>query len=322
MIAMGTLSFGNRLANAIVSYVIYLGQMFWPAHLAIVYPFPQGGWSIAETSLALLILVMISVICFVWRNRFPFLLVGWLWFLGVLVPMIGIVQVGLQSRADRYTYLAQIGLYLLVTWAALELFSKWRIGRAVLIAGAVLVVGGLMADSYAQTSAWRDSQTVWTHALANTPNNAIAHNGLGDALMMKGQVDEAIAEFRQAIDLCSDCWEIYFNLGHALAKKRDWAGAIAAYTASMQAWPKPNPRNHNDLGICLAQAGKSDEAAAQFREALRIAPEFPDAHRNLAVVLLQLGQRDEALLHFREVLRLNPDDSAVKAQLRQLEAEH
>jgi tetratricopeptide (TPR) repeat protein len=321
MIGAGLLSFTDRLTNAIVSYVIYLGQMIWPTHLAIVYPFPPGGWSIAQTILALLILGVISVLCFAWRQRFPFLLVGWLWFLGVLVPMIGLVQVGLQSRADRYTYLPQIGLYLALTWLGVELISQWRGGRVVLVAGAVLVIAGLTVDSYAQTSTWRDSETVWTQALASTPNNAIAHNGLGDALMMKGHTDEAITEFHKAIDLCPDCWEIYFNLGHALAKKSDWTDAIAAYTASMQAWIKPNPRNHNDLGICLAQVGKKDEAAVQFREALRIDPNFADAHRNLAVILLQLDQRDEAIVHFREALRLNPNDAAVKAQLQNLGVE-
>src|SRR5204863_2540685 len=132
-------------------------QMIWPAGLAVVYPFPQGGWSIIQTILALLVLLIISVVFFLWRGKFPFLLIGWLWFLGVLVPMIGIVQVGLQARADRYTYLAQIGLYLLVTWGALELFTKWHGGRKVLIAVAVLIITGLTADSYIQTSYWRNS---------------------------------------------------------------------------------------------------------------------------------------------------------------------
>jgi Flp pilus assembly protein TadD len=315
------LAFGDRLANAVVSYVAYIGQMIWPAGLAVVYPFPLGGWNVLQTMLALLVLLIISLVCFLWRTTFPFLLVGWLWFLGVLVPMIGIIQVGLQARADRYTYLAQIGLYLAVTWGTMEMFSRWRGGRIVLIAIALLIVTGLMADSYSQTSAWRNSEALWNQALANTSNNYIAHNGVGDALMLKGQLDDAVTHFRKALEICVDCWEVHFNLGHVLAKKGDWLNAITSYRAALQAWPTPNAHNHNDLGICLAKVGKVDEAIDQFREALRIDGDFPDAHRNLAILLLQVGQREEAVIHLREVLRLQPDDAKIKAQLHQLEVE-
>src|SRR5213078_2124197 len=154
------LNFGGRVANAMVSYVAYLGQMIWPVGFSVVYPYHVGGLIIAQALLASLVLLIISVVFFIGRWKYPFLLVGWLWFLGVLVPMIGIVQVGSQARADRYTYLAQIGLYLLVTWGALELSSKWRGGREVLIAVAGLIVTGLMADSYLQTPSWRNGETL------------------------------------------------------------------------------------------------------------------------------------------------------------------
>ena len=179
-----------------------------------------------------------------------------------------------------------------------------------------------MADSYSQTSSWRNSETLWNQALANTSNNYIAHNGVGDALMLKGQLDDAVAHFRKALEICVDCWEVHFNLGHVLAKKGDWLNAITSYRAALQAWPTPNAHNHNDLGICLAKVGKTDEAVEQFRKALRIDRDFPDAHRNLAVLQLQLGQREEAVIHLREVLRLQPDDAKVKAQLHQLEVEN
>src|SRR5204863_9599741 len=169
------------------------------------YPYAASGLNIAQALIASLALLIVSVAFFVWRAKYPFLLVGWLWFLGVLVPMIGIVQVGMQARADRYTYLAQIGLYLLVAWGAMEMLSKWRGGRAALIAMAVLVVTGLTADSYSQTSSWRDSETLWNQALANTSNNYIAYNGVGDALMVKGQLDDAVASFRKALEICVNC---------------------------------------------------------------------------------------------------------------------
>src|SRR5439155_21325777 len=188
VMTIGQLNFGNRVGNAMVSYVAYLGQMIWPVDFSVVYSYRVGGLIIAQTLLASIVLLIISVVSFIWRGKYPFLLVGWLWFLGVLVPMIGIVQVGSQARADRYTYLAQIGLYLLVTWGALELFTKWRGGREVLIAVAVLMVTALTADSYVQTSFWRNSETLWNQALAHTSENHIAQNNLGNALMKKGQL--------------------------------------------------------------------------------------------------------------------------------------
>ena len=256
VITIRQLTFGDRVGNAVVSYVAYLGQMIWPAGLAVVYPYPEGGLNIAQALLASLVLLIISVVFFIWRGKYPFLLIGWLWFLGMLVPMIGIVQVGAQARADRYTYLAQIGLYLLVTWGAMELFAKWRRGREVLIAIALLIVTGLMADSYFQTSSWRNSETLWNQALANTSNNHIAQNNLGNALMKKGRLDEAVVHFRKALEIYADYPEANNNLGYALASKGNWADAIASYRAAMRA--RPNyPKAHNNLAISLAKGGEN-----------------------------------------------------------------
>jgi len=316
------LNFGDRVGNAMVSYVAYLGQMIWPAGLAVFYPYPEGGLTITQPILAFLVLLIISVAFFIGRAKYPFLWIGWLWFLGMLVPMIGIVQVGAQAREDRYTYLAQIGLYLLATWGAMELFARWRRGRDVLIAIALLIVTGLMAGSYFQTSFWRDSERLWNQTLANTSNNYIAHNDLGKAVMLKGRLDEAVVHFRKALEICVNCPDVHNNLGHVLARKGDWLEAITSYRAAIRTWPKPNAHNNNNLGISLAKVGKTDEAIEQFREALRIDGDYREAHCNLALLLLQLGRRDEAVLHLREALRLKPDDAEVKAQLHQLGIEN
>ena len=313
------LTFGDRVGNAVVSYGLYLGQMFLPTGLAVFYPL--GSLTIAQAVVAFLVLLIISVVFFVWRGQYPFLLIGWLWFLGMLVPMIGIVQVGQQARADRYTYLAQIGLYLLLTWGALELFSKSDGGRKVLLALALLIVTGLTADSYVQTSSWRNSETLWNHALANTSNNYVAYNCLGDALLKKGQLDEAVVNFRKALEIYGDCPEAHANLGNAFVGKGKMTDAIASYREAIRV--RPNYLSaHTNLGICLAKIGETDEALAEFREVLRIDRDFRDAHRNLAVVLWGLGRRDEAVAHLREVLRLKPDDAEVKAQLRKLGVEN
>lgn len=318
VIAIGQLALGGRVSNAMVTYVTYLGQMFWPAGLSVLYPYAAGGVvNIASAVLAYLVLLIISVVFFLWRGKYPFLLVGWFWFLGVLVPMIGIVQVGGQARADRYSYLSQIGLYLLVTWGALELFSKWRGGRALLIVLVVLIVTGLTADSYIETSSWRNSEALWNKALANTAHNHIAQSNLGDALLKKGQLDDAVSHFRKALEIDPAYPEANNNLGYALASKGKWADAITSYRVALRVRPNYS-KAHNNLAISLAQMGKRDEALAEFREALRIDPDYAHAHSNLAIVLLQLGRRDEAVVHLREALRLKPDDEELKAQLRQL----
>ena len=308
----------GRFANAAVSYIAYLSQMFWPAHLAVYYPFPENTLTIVQGLLASLLLLTISMVFFLWRGKFPFLLVGWLWFLGVLVPMIGIIQVGTQAHADRYTYLAQIGLSVLLTWGAIELLSQWRGGREVLIAMGVLIITALTADSCLQTSYWRNSETLWNQALANTSRNYNAHNGIGDVLMKKGQLDDAIAHFRKGLEITTDVAELHHNLGNALLEKRNWTEAIASYRAALQIDPSVL-NTHNNLGISLAEMGKTDEALAEFREALRIDKNSGDAHRNLVILLLRLGRRDEAIVHLKDALRLNPDDPQLNAQLRELE---
>jgi protein O-mannosyl-transferase len=316
--AVGQLTFGERVGNAVVSYVVYLGQMIWPVGLAVVYPYKARGLDIGPALLALLFLLIITVIFFVWRSKYPFLIMGWLWFLGILIPMIGLIQVGVQVRADRYTYLAQIGLYVLLTWGAMELFSKWRYGRQVLIALALLLVTGLTAGSYVQTSYWQNSEKLWNRVLANTQDNPIAQNNLGLVLKEKGQLDDAIVHFRKATEICTNCSDVYNNLGNAFAAKGDWMEAITWYRATIKSAPKPDARNNNNLSIALIKVGKGDEAIAQLREALRVDRDFPDAHYNLAMLLLALEQPDEAAIHLKEVLRLRPNDEQVKQQLYQL----
>lgn len=320
IMTMHQLSFAGRVANAAVAYVIYVGQMAWPVGLAVFYPFPETTLTIAQAVLSSLVLLVISVIFFLWRAKYPFLLVGWMWFLGVLIPMIGIVQVGGQGHADRYTYLAQIGLYLLLTWSALELLGRWRGGRVVLVAVAVLLISGLMVNSYSQTTYWRDNETLWRQTLANTDRNYIADNGLADTLMQKGKFDEAIVHFQKSLEIYPDSAEIRNNLGNAFLRKKDWAQAKAAYEMALRFQPNL-PSALNNLGISLAEMGKQDEALAQFNEALRVDPGFLDTHRNLAILLLRIGRRDEAIVHLKEALRLKPDDEQTIAQLRQLGVE-
>jgi hypothetical protein len=172
-------SLSERISNALVSYAAYCGQMFYPAGLAVLYPYPNDGWPVRKIILSLLLLVAISAVAFCWRRKRPYFLMGWLWYLGMLVPVIGLVlQVGAQSRADRYTYLPQIGLYVLLTWTVVELTAFWRSRHRVLGGGALAVLAILIICARDQTACWRDSRSLWTHTLACTSGNSVADNNL------------------------------------------------------------------------------------------------------------------------------------------------
>jgi len=281
----------ERLGNALISYDVYVGQMIWPAHLAVLYPYPEGNSKVPQVIVALLLLLIISVAFFLWRKRYPFLLIGWLWYLGMLVPVIGIIQVGSQVRADRYTYLPQIGLYLLVAWGAAELFQRWRRSREVLAAAAVLVIMALTTRSYFQTSYWRDTETLWRHAIASTPNNYIAHTNLAQTLTHAGRFAEAIAECQEALKIKPDFAAAHNNLGVALLRdKQSGDGA-------------------------LGHDGAVDEAIEQYREALQINPDFTQAHKNLGIVFMRKGQMEEAIAQFQKTLELEPNDAQAEFSL-------
>jgi protein O-mannosyl-transferase len=275
----------ERVGNALISYAVYVRQMIWPAHLAVLYPYPEGNLKVSQVILALLLVLMISGAFFLWRKKYPFLLIGWLWYLGMLVPVIGIIQVGSQVRADRYTYLPQIGLYVVVAWGGMELLHRWRRTREVLAAAAFLTIMALTTHSYLQTSCWRNNETLWKHAIANTSNNYIAHTNLAPTLTYSGRFAEAIAECQTALKIKPDWAAAHNNLGVALVRNK-----------------------HSGDGA-VGHDGAVDEAIEHYRRALQINPDFTQAHQNLGIVLVQKGQIDEAIKHFQKSLELEPSDA-------------
>ena len=315
VVPVGELSMVNRFGNAATSYVIYITQMIWPTRLAAIYP--EANLNTVEASLAFLVLLLLSVTFFIWRRNYPFLLIGWLWFLGMLVPMIGIIQVGPQARADRYTYLPLIGLYLLATWGTMALVSNWGRRRELLNGAAISIITGLMAISYLQTSTWRNSETMWHQALAHTSRNQIAENSLGKALVKERRLDEAATHFRKALDIYPDYAEANTNLADVLCLEGRWRDAVDHYETALRIQPN-YAMAHNNLGIALAVIGNTDEAIDQFREALRINANYADAHANLARCLVQIGRREDAVGELTQALRLRPDDARVKERLREL----
>jgi tetratricopeptide (TPR) repeat protein len=302
------MSLSLRAGNASISCVAYLGQMFWPSGLAVLYPFTAGGVGVSEVVLSLVLLAGISTGVFILRRRRPYFLTGWLWYLIMLAPVIGIVQVGAQARADRYTYLPQIGLYLLLTWAAADLCAGWRHRRVVLGGGSTIILMALIFCARAQTAYWRNSESLWTHTLACTSDNFIGHNNLGTALLKTGNADEAMVHYQMALEINPDYAEAHYNLGYALLKMGNVDEAIAHFQKALQINPDYADA-HNNLGYALIQKGNVDEAIPHFQKALQINPDYADAHNNLGNILLEKGSVDEAIIHFQKALQIKPDDA-------------
>jgi protein O-mannosyl-transferase len=301
----GRISLPLRAGNALISYVAYLGQMFWPSGLAALYPFRAGDVGVSSVVLSLAILAGISTGVFFLRRR-PYFLTGWLWYLILLAPVIGILQVGLQARADRYTYLPQIGLDVLLTWAVADLCAGWRHCRVVLGGCAAIILTALILCARAQTSYWRNSESLWTHTLACTSDNGIAHNGLGIALLQKGNVAEAIVHFQTALQLNPDAAKAHNNLGNALLQEGRVDEAILQYQRVLEINPD-FAEVHYNLGNALFQKGRVDEAMVQYQKALEIKPGYAEAHYKLGKALLQRGRVDEAMAHYQKALEIKPD---------------
>lgn len=266
-----------RAANAVVSYVLYLSKTLWPASLAAFYPYPRAQSTLAVVG-GLLALAAASVAAIRAARRHPYLAVGWLWYLGTLVPVIGLVQAGEQAMADRYTYVPLIGIFVAAAWGIPVLLARWP--RPVLQGAAAFAVLACALSARAQVRHWGSDRALWTQAVRATAGNAVAHNNLGIALAAEGLEVEAQARFSDAVRL---------NPRHAEAR--------------------------NNLGASLLKQGRADEAATHLLEAIRLAPEYADARSNLGSSLASLGRPDEAIVHFSEALRLKPASASVRANL-------
>lgn len=308
-----------RIENAIVSYVTYIWQMIWPANLAPFYPHPENSLPLREISLALVVLIAVSVIAILRRRTNPYLVVGWFWYLIMLLPVIGIVQVGAQGWADRYTYLPHIGLYLLITWGIVDLAARWPYRRRILGAVAAILVVVLTWCSSIQAVYWRNSESLWTHTLAVTSNNAVAHNNLGDVFFKRDQIDEALSHYEKALEIRShhhasnyDSLLALFhnNVGSALRRKGLVDEAIAHFQQAIQLQPD-YPTAYINLGGAFIDQGRVDDAIAVLRTAVKVGPEDAETHINLADALRGKGLEEEAVAQYESALQIAPQSIAV-----------
>jgi Flp pilus assembly protein TadD len=316
--AMGTLQWlpvARRIGNALVAYAAYLGKTFWPAGLSPFYPL---GDSVPPGSVAgaVLVLAVVSAVVARMARRRPHLAVGWLWYLGTLLPVIGLVQVGLQSMADRFTYVPLIGIFIAVAWGVPELTARWRPGRVALPAAAALIVLACVVTARAQVGYWRDSVALWTRATELTlhVDTYQAHMGLGATLAQQGRVDEAIGHFSEAARLKPESAEADHELGLLLAGQGRIDEALAAFTEAVRRRPS-FAEAHSNLGLALARKGRTAEAMDRYAQALALDPDLPGVHNNLGVLLDEQGKVGEALPHYAEAVRLRPDFELARVNL-------
>jgi hypothetical protein len=314
VITLAAYPFGRRLVNALPAYATYLEKTLWPVNLAFFYPTPPGeGWT-SRVAVAALLLVVITAGAFLARRRAPWLAVGWLWYLGTLVPVIGLVQVGGQGMADRYTYLPLIGVFIMVAWGWKALTDGLPGPRIVpgLIAAAMVVL--LAAQARVQVGYWRDNRTLFGHALAVTRDNWMAHLNLGKVLGDEGDTPGAIAHFAEAARLNPSFGKAWINLGVALRREGRFLEAADSFRAFVELAPG-SVDGLLTLSVTLLEGGAPDRALFPATEAVALAPGRPDAHRLRGEILEALSRPAEAVVEYREAVRLDPGDDPARARL-------
>ena len=343
-----------RLSNTLVSYVKYLLLMFWPHDLAVHYPFPPSGIPAWQVISAAFVLIGITTFCLFQRNTRPYFIVGWLWFLGTLVPVIGLVQVGEQTMADRYFYIPSIGLFIALVFGLADIAQRRRVARSLSagIAGGVLLILATLTN--AQIERWSDSFTLFEHTLAITPPNPPIEYSLGVALRRSGRDDEAAAHFENFLQIVPNNYFGLLNMGDVRSYQGRLPEAIEYYQAAIRSHPEA-PKAHvrlgqtfsqqnrveaaydemlrasqlspedaairYDLGVSLWRLGRIPEAIDQFHEALRLNPDSAEAHNGLGVALLESGKARESIPEFEAALRLNPGLKGAADNLRRAQTQ-
>jgi tetratricopeptide (TPR) repeat protein len=315
VLSLESVSMKLRIANALVSYIKYLAKMIWPQRLAIYYPFPKiiPMW---QTIAAFMLLVFISVLVIKALKRAPYLAVGWLWYLGTLVPVIGLIQAGLwPAMADRWAYVPLIGIFIMVAWGIPDLAARWHFKKTWLSLAAATVLSVFVVTTWLHVRIWADSITLFEHAIKVTTNNFVAHNNLGTALKEQGRIAEAIHHYQEALRLLPGYAKAHNNIGAVMENQGRIAEAILHYTEAVRIDPE-NALIHYNLGHVLGEQDRMAEAIGHYVKALQIKPDFADAYNNLGVALLRLGKITQAIDYLQEAVRLKPDAVAMQDNLK------
>jgi len=305
VMSLENLSPGMRVANALLAYVRYLGKTVWPTNMAFFYPLDRNVPAAAAIGVAMGLAGVTATV--IWKaQRAPWLVTGWFWFLGTLVPVIGLVQVGKQSMADRYTYYPLVGLFIMLCWSVRgRLLERHACKVGIGVATGVILIA-CAAVSRVQAGYWKDSETLFYHALKATRGNWLAQYNLGVDLKRAGRVQEAVGHYEQALLIRPDFAEAHSNLGAALEQLGQVQEAIDHYERALQLKPKLAVA-HYDLGVALERTGKRQKAIAQYEKALQLKPDLAEAHFSLGLAWKQDGRVEEAVGQYKEALRIKPD---------------
>ena len=302
-----------RLSISIVSYIAYIGHMAWPSDLAALYPYP-AAISIWKSAAALVLLLALTGSAIMAVRRFPYVTVGWLWYLGMLVPVIGIVQVGVQAMADRYTYVPLIGLFVVIAWGGHDLLGRGSKIRAQQLVLGIPLVAMLAVMAWVQSGYWADPKTLWKRTLTVTSNNSQAHVLYGKALWKDGLRSEALVQFEKALRVAPALTEVHTMMGDALVELGRPEEAIPYYTKSLRLQPDYHPA-HIGFGQALTRVGSIGEAMTYYQRALVLKPKDPFAHEGLGSALDELDRVDEAIAQYYKALEFDPEFAAAPHNL-------
>ena len=305
--ALEVLSLKVRVENALVSYVSYVLKAIWPSNLAVFYPHPGNtlpAWQIIVAALLIALSIFLSMRTL---KKYPYIAVGLFWYLGTLIPVIGLVQVGNQAMADRYTYIPLIGLFIIVSWGVFDFLKKWHYHTIILILSAISAICVLAVCTFLQVGYWQNGITLFEHAIKVTNKNCVAHNNLGVLLSKEEKFDRAVFHYDEVLKIKPNDSRALYNKGCSLREKGNLDKAAFFFKESLKIRPD-NAKAHNELAYILFVQGKPDEAVLHYRNALKIKPDSTDVYNNLANVLSFQGELDKAVSLYKEALRLDPEN--------------
>ena len=306
VVLLKTYSLQTRIINAFVAYMEYIVNMIWPVKLTVLYPHPGNSLPLWKGVVAGLALVLITVLVVRKARKIPYLAVGWLWYVVTLIPVIGIVQVGSQAMADRYTYITLIGLFVIIAWSANDLLSKWLRRKIWLGTLAAIILPVLIVLTWKQVQYWENNITLYEYTLKHTSNNVIIHNNLGTALYKQDRTEEAVEHYLQALQLKPDHAKAHNNLGLAYGDSGMHEEAIKAYKRTIRIDPD-FAKAHYNLGNAYYDLGMHKVAIESYKQTVRIDPDYAKAHNNLGLVYGKSGKLKEAIEAFKQAIRIDPD---------------
>jgi tetratricopeptide (TPR) repeat protein len=302
--SLGTFPFKLRVVNALTAYMSYLGRLIWPVDLAAMYPY---NWELPvwQVWAACFVIAGLSWLSIKWYQARPWFLVGWLWYLGTLVPVIGLVQVGMQPMADRYTYIPLIGIYIILAWGLFDLLAQWRNQRVRFVAIVLAIVCVLMVFSWKQIGYWKNSVILFQRAVDVTENNYAAENNLGLSLFVKGKYAAAGEHFKKSLEINPRFATAHMNMGRVLAQQGQLEEALRLYAKALA--EKPDfVAVYNYAGIAHDRLGNTEQAVLNYQQAIQIDPTFAEAHNNLGDALFRLGKLDKAFASYQQAININP----------------